>query len=64
MDIAQTHELVAVGSIVAPDELQLHSRYPLLRIEWFPEAGLQVILGNLSRGLFDRDIMLFISFPF
>ena len=50
MDTAQTHELVAVGSIVAPDELQLHSRYPLLRIERFPETGLQVlILGNPSR---------------
>jgi len=61
MDTAQNHELVAVGSNVTPDELQLHTRYPLLRAERFPEAGLQVmILGNLSRELFDREIMIFI----
>jgi len=61
MDTAQNHELVAVGSIVAPDEVQLHTRYPLLRVEWFPDAVLQVmILGNLSRELFERKIILFI----
>jgi len=59
INTAQTHGLVAVVSIVAPDELELHTRYPLLRTEWFPEQGLQVmILGNLSRELFDREIMI------
>ena len=65
MNTAQTHQLFAVGSVVAPEELQPHTRYPLLRIERFPEEGLQVlILGNLSRELFDREIMIFIPFPF
>ena len=62
MDTVQTYKLVAVGSIVAPDVLQTHKRYPLLRMERFSEAGLQMmILGNLSRELFDREISLFIS---
>ena len=61
MNTAQTHELVAVGSVVAPDELQLHSRYPLLRTERFPEEGFQVLIfGNLSTELCDREIMIFI----
>jgi len=61
MNTAQIYELVAVGSIVSPDDLQTHKKYPLIRMEWFPEAGLQVmILGNLSRELFDREIRLFI----
>ena len=46
MDTAQNHELVAVGSIVALYELQLRTRYPLLRMERFPEAGLQVVFGE------------------
>jgi len=60
VNTSQTNELVAVGSIVAPDQLHLHTRYPLLRMERFPEKGLQMILRNLSRELFDREIMIFI----
>ena len=61
VNTSQTNELVAVGSIVAPDQLHLHTRYPLLRMERFPEVGVQVIiLGNLSRELYDREICLII----
>ena len=61
MDTAQTYEVVTVGSIVSPGDLQMHNRYPLLRMERFPEVGVQVIiLGNLSRELYDREICLII----
>jgi hypothetical protein len=43
MDTAQTYEVVAVGSIVSPGDLQIHKRYPLLRMERFPEVGVQVM---------------------
>ena len=49
MDNVQSYEAVAVGSFVSPGELQIHKRYPLLRVERFPELGVPIdVLGEPS----------------
>ena len=61
MDKAHSFEVVIVGSFVSPDELQIHRRYPLLRVERLPEFGVQVmILANRARDLYDKQLYLII----
>ena len=59
MVTAQTFEAVAVGSIVSPGDLQIHKRYPFLRMERIPEVGVQVMfLAKLARELYDKELNL------
>ena len=44
MDNARSFEVVAVGSFVSPDGLQIYRRYPLIRVDRLPEIGVQVMI--------------------
>ena len=60
MDNAQSFD-ITVGSFVSPGELQIHKWYPLLRVERFPELGVQVMfLVNLARELYNKELSLII----
>jgi len=51
MDTAQTYEVVAVGSIVSPGDLQIHKRYSLLRVQRFHEGGPSDVFGEPTWGV-------------